>query len=418
MPKISPDRLLSDLKRASEFGRYKTGVHRPTYSPQDMDARRWLVAELQKAGLDASIDGIGTVLGRSRREGRRLLIGSHLESQNYAGRLDGTLGVIFGLEVARAFADDPKSRHMPIDVGAWADEEGHFGSLIGSRSFCGELSDDEIAQLKNKHDGTKLTTALEAAGLQGIPRFRLVPAQYVGYLEAHIEQGGVLENKGLQIGIVTSIVGNWQYRVTVHGEQNHAGTTPMFLRKDAAATLVDLCHAIESEFPKFATPTTVWTVCRLTLDPGAPHIVPGQAEMLFQFRDSSQERLRSMEKRLLQLVDERNDRGPCRITIETMSRSTPSVMAPDFQAILEESAELHAPSRHMRMPSGAGHDAQIFARHLPACMLFVPSIGGISHDIREDTSDDDIVMGCQVVATAAFEILSLCDGAQATVRAI
>src|SRR5215831_19686817 len=144
MANIQAARLTGNMRQLSEFGRYKTGVHRPTYSAEDMAARHWLSERMEQAGLEATIDGIGSVIGRSQARGPRLLIGSHLETQPYAGWLDGAMGVLYGLEVAGAFAEDPTTAALAIDVGAWADEEGHYGSLLGSRSFCGELTEEMI----------------------------------------------------------------------------------------------------------------------------------------------------------------------------------------------------------------------------------------------------------------------------------
>src|SRR5215469_18607558 len=182
MANIQAARLIGNLRRLSEFGRYKTGVHRVKYSGEDMAARHWLVERMEEAGLTATIDGIGTVIGRSHALGPRLLIGSHLETQPYAGWLDGAMGVMYGLEIACAFAEDPATAALAIDVGAWADEEGHYGSLLGSRSFCGELTAEMIDAAKGA--GKTLRAALAEAGLAGHRRERLDPNRYVGYLEA------------------------------------------------------------------------------------------------------------------------------------------------------------------------------------------------------------------------------------------
>ncbi len=193
------------------------------------------------AGLDPEIDGIGNVLGRARGDGPKLLLGSHVETQPHAGWLDGALGVLYGLEVARTLGGG-------IDVAAWADEEGHFGSFIGSRSFCGMLTDAEIDTLHNR-EGTTLRDALAQAGFADRPRAMVDPARYRGYMEAHIEQGAELEDTGKRIGIVTAIVGSHRFRILFEGVQNHAGTTRMSIRKDAGVALVNLAHAIYQRFP-------------------------------------------------------------------------------------------------------------------------------------------------------------------------
>ena len=398
MPAIDAARLLSDLHALRAIGTYKTGVHRPTYGADDVRSRHWLAEKLTAAGLHADIDGIGNVIGRDPSPGRKLLLGSHLETQNHAGWLDGAMGVIYGLEVARTLGHG-------IDVAGWADEEGHFGSFLGSRSYAGLLPEGEIDTCKNVGDGTPLRAALATAGFAGKPRLTADPARYRGYLEAHIEQGATLEDAAQKIGIVTAIVGSHRFRLVFEGQQNHAGTTRMAARKDAGVALIKLAAAIEDRFPKIVGPHTVWTTGRITLDPGAPSIVPGGAEMLFQFRDTDQAVLRALEIEIEALVAQAN-RGPCRVAIAHIGRSVPRQMDESFQTALEHAAERHAPGSHRRMPSGAGHDAQIMAEIMPAGMLFVPSIGGISHHYSEDTNEEDIVRGCQVFADAAAQILA------------
>ncbi|HEY7581560.1 MAG TPA: hydantoinase/carbamoylase family amidase [Acetobacteraceae bacterium] len=394
--RIDGGRLLGDLYVLRKIGEYKTGVHRPTYSPEDVQSRHWLAERLTEAGLEPEIDGIGNVIGRARGDGPKLLLGSHLETQPHAGWLDGALGVLYGLEVARTLGGG-------IDVAAWADEEGHFGSFIGSRSFCGLLSEAEIDRCHNR-EGVTLRDALAQAGFAGRPRAVLDPARYRGYMEAHIEQGAELEDTGKRIGIVTAIVGSHRFRIVFEGVQNHAGTTRMAIRKDAGVALVALAAAIYARFPPVAGPRTVWTTGRITLDPGAPSIVPGRAEMLFQFRDTDPAVLARLDGELEQLVAEASQ-GRCKVTIAERGESTPQAMDPSFQNALQRAAEQHAPGLHVRMPSGAGHDAQILAERMKSAMLFVPSIGGISHHFAENTKDEDIVLGCQVFAEAAAEIL-------------
>jgi N-carbamoyl-L-amino-acid hydrolase len=404
MPKTDGARVVADLKRLAEFGRYKTGVHRPTYSPEDVASRAWLAEQFAAAGLEPVIDGIGNVFGRNRRATRRLLVGSHSETQPHGGWLDGALGVIYGLELARAFAADGSTAGLGIETVAWADEEGHYGNMLGSRSFIGGLSDAEIAAAKSR-EGKELRQALAEAGYAGRPRELVDPARYVGYLEAHIEQGNTLEATEKRIGIVEGIVGIWNYWVTITGEQNHAGTTQMSRRKDAGAAMVRLAGAIHDRFAGIAGPRTVWTIGRMLLDPNAPSIVPGRAEMQVQFRDTDTSVLARFEETLHALVAKADGAGPCGIAIAPMSKSEPAAMDPGFRSLIEQAAEHHAPGLHLRMPSGAGHDAQILSRRLRSGMMFVPSLKGISHHWSEDTKEADIVLGAQIFADAAAAIL-------------
>jgi N-carbamoyl-L-amino-acid hydrolase len=398
MPTIDGDRLLGDLNRLRGFGRDGTGVHRPTYTKVDMDSRHWLMERMREAGLTPEIDGIGNVLGCSPATGPKLLVGSHLESQNHAGWLDGALGVMYALELARVLPGG-------IDVAAWADEEGHYGVFLGSRSAVGEVTEVEIDACRNVDHGKPLREALAEAGLAGRARLRLAPARYRGYLEAHIEQGDELEALGLRVGVVTSIVGIWTFSIVFTGVQNHAGTTRMAIRKDAGVALTRLCGEIERRMPAAGGPRSVWTVGRITLFPGALSIIPGRAEMFLQVRDADPDILARMRAEVFAIAAEADAAGLCAVTAEQVFETTPMVMSPAFRAALSRSAERHAPGLHQEMPSGAGHDAQMIGRVMPAAMLFVPSIGGMSHDIAEDTKPEDIVLGCQVLADAAAEIL-------------
>src|ERR1700730_18731170 len=309
MPTIDGERVIADLKRLAPLGRSKSGVHRPTYSPVDVESRHWLAEKLGEAGLDTVIDGIGNVIGRNPSARQRLLIGSQSETQPYGGWLDGSLGVIYGLELARAFAADPACAGLGIEVAAWADEEGHYGNYLGSRAFTDALPDEEIDQTRGRDDGTPLRQALEHAGFAGRPPERVDPKRYIGYLEAHIEQGDTLDTSGLRIGVVETIVGIWNYRVVLIGEQNHAGTTRMVRRKDAGVAMVWLAALNHERSPKSAGPRTVWTIGRMLIEPNAPSVIPGRAEMQVQFRDADPERLVLFERTLPDLVGQADRHG-------------------------------------------------------------------------------------------------------------
>jgi N-carbamoyl-L-amino-acid hydrolase len=405
MANIKPQRVLSDLRTLATFGAYKTGVHRPTLSDPDIAAREWFASRMREAELDTEIDGIANILGKSRASGRKALSGSHLESQNHAGWLDGPLGCVYALEAARAISEDPATQHLGVDVVVFCDEEGHFGSFLGSRSFIGMLEESEIDRASNRVSGLSMREALASAGWAGRPRHAIDPSRYAAFFEAHIEQGDTLENSNLQIGVVTAIVAIWQYRFTVVGEQNHAGTTSMTRRRDAGLELVRFLSAIDKRFPEICGPRSVWTTGRIELDPGEKSIIPGTAQAFFQLRDADPVVLERMDSELHNVARLANERGRCRIAVERLSASAPALMDEALQAALDRAAESRAPGKHSRMPSGAGHDAQWLARKLPAAMLFVPSIGGISHHWTENTSDEDIVLGAQVFTDAILDVL-------------
>jgi beta-ureidopropionase / N-carbamoyl-L-amino-acid hydrolase len=397
-------RVLADLNALRAIGAYKSGVHKPTFSQPHMRSLEWLAQRLPEAGLAAAIDGIGNVLGSSMKSGPKLLAGSHLESQNYAGWLDGPLGVVYALEAARLINPDPNANGA-VEVAAWCDEEGHFGNFLGSRSYVGGVTEAEIDAARDRSNGRTMRDALRDAGLAGRPRARAEPGRHIGYLEAHIEQGETLESGALKIGVVTSIVGIWQYRVTFSGEQNHAGTTRMGVRRDAGLALARFCVAIDDRFPAHCGPRTVWTTGRITLDPGAPSIIPGCAEMLFQIRDDDPEVIARLEKLLRSMAAEVTAQGRCGVAVERLRTGAPAMMDAAFQQAVESASAIFADGKSIRMPSGAGHDAQILASIMPAGMLFVPSIGGISHHWSENTDDADIVTGAQVFVEACRRLL-------------
>jgi len=391
------ERFLADLDALRRIGTFRTGVHRPTYTPEDMQSRHWLMARMAEAGLVPEMDGVGNVLGRHPGPGPKLLAGSHIESQNEAGWLDGALGVVSAVALART--------GLPVDVIAFADEEGHYGSFIGSRSFTGLLDEGEIDALANRYHGKPLRQALQEAGLACRPRLRMEDGRYKGFVEMHIEQGTTLEAAGEQVGVVTGIVAIWQYRIVFDGQQDHAGGTTMAERRDAGLAAVRLLAWLDAEFPCACAERTVWTCGRIALSPGAGSIIPGRAEVLFQFRDISTDVLERLDTLLRRGVQESNRRERCTATLEVMSQSAPALCDAGWQAALAAAAEDLAPGKWRHMPSGAGHDAQYMARVMPSAMLFVPSIGGISHHWAEDTAPRDLAMGLRVLAQGARSFL-------------
>jgi N-carbamoyl-L-amino-acid hydrolase len=333
------------------------------------------------------------------------LAGSNLESQNHAGWLYGPLGVVYALEAARVINRDPNISGA-VEVASWCDEEGHFGHFLGSRSYVGGVTEADIDEARDRNSGRTMREALRDAGLAGRSRARCERARHIGYFEAHIEQGETLESSDLKIGIVTSIVGIWQYRITFTGEQNHAGTTRMAIRRDAGLALARFCVAIDERFPAACGARTVWTTGRITLDPGAPSIIPGAAEMLFQIRDDDPAVIARLEDILRSMAAEVDKQGRCNVAVERIRTGAPALMDVAFQQAIEQASAACAGGKSLRMPSGAGHDAQILATVMPAAMLFVPSIGGISHHWTENTADADIVTGAEVFVDACRRLLA------------
>ncbi|WP_424813804.1 Zn-dependent hydrolase [Roseococcus sp. YIM B11640] len=398
MAEIDTARFLADLHDLRKIGEFKTGVHRPTYTPQDMESRRWLMARMAEVGLEPSMDGLGNVIGLRKGEGPRLLVGSHIETQNEAGWLDGALGVVAGLALARA--------GLPVEVVAFADEEAHFGSFLGSRSLIGAVDEAELDAAKHVQTGQPLRDALREAGLEGIARARLDPARYKGFFELHIEQGTQLENAGLRSGVVSGIVGVSIWRIVCVGKQDHTGGTTMAERQDATVAAMRVLSLIDGRFPMVAGERSVWTCGRLAIEPNSPHVIPGRAEMIFQFRDVDETVLDRMGECLKAIVREVDRRDRCAVMVEQISRSAAAISAPAMRGALEKAAAKHANGQWQSMPSGAIHDAQHVARIMPMAMLFTPSIGGVSHHWSEDTREEDLVLAIRILADAAEDYLS------------
>lgn len=403
MASIDPVRLIRHLQELRQFGAEGNGVVRPSLSDVDLDSRRWLVTRMEAAGLAASIDGVGNVVGSSRNSGPAMLLGSHTDTQPEGGWLDGAMGVMHALEVATALAEDPETSHLAVDVVSWCDEEGTYASMLGSRSFVGGFDDAEFASANA--DGETLSAALDRAGLLNTPRISLEPGRYRGYMETHIEQGPVLDDEGLRIGVVTGIVGIRALLIEFTGQQNHAGTTPMARRKDAVTAFVRWAAALNDQMPNVAGPTSVWTIANVEVSPGAQSIVPGRVTAQLQFRDPEEQTLDAMEDFIVELCGQHD--GDVGVRAESFGASAVAQpMDPEMRRSLTAAAEAVVPGVWKEMASAAGHDAQVIAPELASGMLFIPSIGGISHDFAEDSTHDDIVLGAQVLLRACVDILA------------
>jgi N-carbamoyl-L-amino-acid hydrolase len=398
---VDEDRVLADLRTLAEFGKQGTGVSRPAFSDADLEARRWLLDQMRAAGLDATIDGIGTVYGRAPDAAQSILVGSHSDSVPNGGWLDGALGVIFGLELARA--GRRAATGIGIDAISFADEEGTWLPCLGSRSFCGELADNALAGVQAK-TGERLVDRLTQLGLGKSALVRFDPQRHRAYLEAHIEQGPRLITDGINIGVVTGIVGIRSYVMRFRGRADHAGTTPIAKRRDAGAAMFGFATNLAERLRAAGGPDSVWNFGIVTVRPGATNVVPAEAELSVEFRDQSPAVLERMNAAFHAAVQ------AAKATLNVAVSSTPTAalepVAMDTQLVdLIAEAAVESGSSHVRMPSGAGHDAMLLGRKIPAAMMFVPSIDGRSHDITENTDDADIRRGFRVFAAAAGKVI-------------
>ncbi|NVO56227.1 Zn-dependent hydrolase [Rhodobacteraceae bacterium B1Z28] len=388
---IDEKRFLADLHKLREFGASGVGkgVVRPAFSDADTAARRWLSSRMQEAGLQPHFDPVGNLFGLA--QGPSLLMGSHSDSQPEGGWLDGALGVIAALEIARA-------SDRPISVVSFQDEEGRFGVTTGSAIWSGGLKLSDADALTD-HAGTTLAAA--RASMRNLTQGFVDPGQFTGFIEMHIEQGPSLDTAGDLIGVVTDIVGIRDMVICFEGQQNHAGTTPMHLRRDAFQALSLFNSEIATRFQNVVTPQTVWTIGHVDLHPNASSIVPGRARFSMQWRDQDSDRLMRMEQIIRETAQKIADRSGMALSFGPLLGLEPVAMDKSLQKRLETGAQRVAPGKWRHMPSGALHDATNVARLMPVAMLFVPSINGISHDFAEDTSEDDLIAGLRVLEIAA-----------------
>ncbi len=387
---IDTSRFLADLHKLRSFGASGVGkgVVRPAFSDADIAARKWLAERMAQAGLTPHFDPVGNLFGLAA--GQSLLLGSHSDSQPEGGWLDGALGVIAALEVAR-------SSDRPISVVSFQDEEGRFGTLTGSTIWSGGLPLDQ-ADLLSDDAGTALGSA--RALMQDVAQGFVDPGRFTGFVEMHIEQGPTLDESREQIGIVTEIVGIRDRTITLTGQQNHAGTTPMHLRRDAFQALSLFNTRLNDRLRNVVTPQTVWTIGRVDLHPNASSIVPGRVQFSMQWRDGDADRLKRMEDIIQATVEEVAHEQGMTLELGHLFAIEPVAMDPVLRRALEGAAQVIAPDKWRRMPSGALHDASNVSRLMPAAMVFVPSINGISHDFAEDTSENDLIAGLMVLEHA------------------
>jgi N-carbamoyl-L-amino-acid hydrolase len=408
---IKAERLLADLQTLAGIGGLANGgVDRVAWSAADVAGRRWFAERISEAGLEPHVDAALNVFGHCPGAvGPFVLTGSHLDSVPNGGRLDGAYGAIAALEVLRTLseANDPLADR--VEIVGFSDEEGVRFSvgLIGSLALCGDLNFERTADLSDS-EGTPIDAVLAQAGrefgrLQDAAQHLSALA---GFLELHIEQGPRMDAAGISLAVVSGIVGVHRERVRLTGTQNHAGTTPFPLRHDAgraasrtAAQLRELVEGIDAN--------AVANIGVMRFAPGGVNIVPGEADFTLELRHPDE----IIVRRIVQAFEERLrticDQDGCSAEIELLSWVPPARMDPGMSDITAAACDAVG-QQPPRLWSGAGHDAAVLSRHVPTGMIFVPSIGGISHAPSESTADEHLVLGArallQAVKRAAAQI--------------
>jgi beta-ureidopropionase / N-carbamoyl-L-amino-acid hydrolase len=400
-PELNGARLNGHLKALSAFGANPAGgVSRVAYSDFDRAGRAFAMERMRAAGLDVKVDVAGNIFGR--RAGtdaalKPIVFGSHIDSVPDGGNFDGTVGSLAAIEVAQTLQETNVRTRHPLEVVIWANEE---GGLYGSRAVSGQLTEHE---LKDRAWSGK-TIEEGVAFLGGTPArigdARRTRGDVATYLELHIEQGGNLERERVNIGVVEGIVGILRWDVTVLGIQNHAGTTPMDQRHDAllaTSRFVDMVNRVVRAEPG----RHVGTVGRVQAFPGAPNVIPGRVVSTLEMRDLDTAKVR----RIFGTISTEARRiGEETGTTFSFAESHESVAAPSdpgIRRIIDDVAKGLGYSTRV-MPSGAGHDAQAMAQLGPMGMIFIPSIGGISHSPKELSTAEDIERGARVLMGAVL----------------
>jgi N-carbamoyl-L-amino-acid hydrolase len=403
-PAIRADRLRTHLEELSVFGRpsggsFADGVSRVAYSDADVAGRAYVRKLMEAAGLKTRIDAAGNIYGR--RAGMQdslppVLFGSHIDSVPSGGNFDGDLGTLAAIEVAQVLQEAGVTTRRPLEVVVWQNEEGYAfnNALAGSRAAAGHLDAGELDAVWN---GVKKADAIRKIGgaPERIADARREKGSFSCYLELHIEQGGTLEKSGMDIGVVEGIVAIDRYDVEVRGFANHAGTTPMPKRQDALVAASHLVIAV-NEIVGREPGRQVGTVGQLNVSPNVPNIVPGSVKLVVELRDLSGQKIAAMGEQVRSRAREIAAQTKTQIEVRPAAHHDAALATPEVQASIEAAcAKLGL--KHQRLPSGAGHDAQMMALLGPMGMIFVPSVGGISHSPKELTRWEDCARGAQVL---------------------
>lgn len=402
--RVNAKRLEQRIERLAEYGKTpEGGVNRVAFSEKDIQSRKYIFSLMKEAGLKIHIDEAGNIIGRTEGTDPSLppvAFGSHTDTVPHGGKFDGAAGVLGAIECVQVLKENSVKTRHPLEVIVFTDEE---GGLIGSKAIIGTLTSEALKV--TSHSGKTVHEGILAIGGNPDTLDRAVrkKGDIKAFIEIHIEQGSILTSKGIDIGVVEGIVGiNW-WDVIIEGFANHAGTTPMDKRQDAllaAAHLIIAVNKVVTGVPG----RQVGTVGRIRAEPGAPNVIPGKVVMSLELRDLSAEIIDSLFQEIVKeakVIAEKTDTKISFTPIEATAVPTPT--DPSIRKIIAESAEELGLS-YLFMPSGAGHDAQNMAKITPTGMIFVPSVGGISHSPKEFTHAKDVANGANVLLHTILKI--------------
>jgi N-carbamoyl-L-amino-acid hydrolase len=408
---ISAARLRDQLESLSVYGRpaagnFSDGVSRIGYSDADLAGRKYLLGLVEAAQLKARIDAAGNIFVRKAGKDAALspvLFGSHIDSVPNGGNFDGDLGSLAAIEILRVLGENGIVTRRPLEAVVWSCEEASFNgnSLNGSRAAAGKLRPGELNGISR---GLTLFESMRRIG--GDParleETQLRSGAFHAYMELHIEQGGTLDKERTSIGIVDGIVASDHYDVVIVGMANHAGTTPMADRQDALIAAAQLTLAVR-ELVTQEPGRQVGTVGHLEVEPNASNVIPGRVRLSIDLRDLSTAKLRRLGEAIRARALAIGVETKTQIVLTQTQHAEPALASPEVQTVIQRAAE-HLRLSHRRLPSGALHDAQVMATVGPMGMIFVPSVGGISHSPKELTGWEDCARGANVLLQSVLAL--------------
>lgn len=394
--RVDGDRIMKHIHALAEFGKNpQGGASRVAYSDADKQGREFVLGLLRDAKLDVSVDAAGNLLGRrtgSASDLKPLLIGSHIDTVPDGGNYDGVVGSMGAIEVAQTLAEKNVSLRHPLEVVIFQNEE---GGLIGSRAMDGELTERELDLVSRSGKTIREGIKFIGGDPTKLAEVRRQKGDIAAYLELHIEQGAHLDNEKIKIGVVEGIVGiNW-WDVTIEGFANHAGTTAMNNRQDAllaAAKFIEAVNRVVTSIPG----RQVGTVGRINALPGAPNVIPGKVVLSLELRDLDAAKINMLYERIRTEAQRIATASKTKFDFKEINVNIPAPTDTRIRSLITDAARELGLSTKL-MPSGAGHDAQDMAQLGPVGMIFVPSVGGISHSPREFSHPDDIANGANVL---------------------
>ena len=398
--RVNGARLNGWLAKFDSVGRTPTGINRVAYSDADLAGRAFTLDLFREAGLNPRIDTAGNILGRldgTDRSLKPILIGSHVDSVTDGGNFDGPLGSFGAIEVARSLREQNVRLRHPLEVVVWTNEE---GGTVGSRSAIGHITPADLDKIARSGKTIREGINIVGGNVAKLSEAERKKGDLACYMELHIEQGGLLEKAGLQIGVVEGIVGLRWFEVTITGFANHAGTTPMDQRQDAMLAAAKFAVAV-NDAVRSVPGRTVATIGRMVVSPNTTNVIPGQVVLTVDLRDLDAAKITHFTERFSQLGREIGTATKTTFDIKQNVDTAPAISDPQVMAWIDGAAATLGFTRQ-RMPSGAGHDAQEMSRIAPMAMIFVPSVGGISHSPKEFTKPEDVANGADVLLNAVI----------------